>query len=114
MLIEAIGTPAMLEQTAEEATELAFACLKLARHLRGENKVHGRTEEEMINNLEEEMADIYVCFDELNSYIDYHQVVEIIAMKKERMANRLTFDKDIRKKVVFEDGSVGIIMRKDD
>ena len=31
MLQEVIGTPAMLEQTAEECVELAHACMKLAR-----------------------------------------------------------------------------------
>ena len=30
-MIEKIGRPAMLEQLAEEATELAQACLKLAK-----------------------------------------------------------------------------------
>ena len=37
MMIEKIGTPAMLEQLAEEAAELSQAALKLARVLRGEN-----------------------------------------------------------------------------
>lgn len=37
MMIEAIGSPAMLEQLAEEATELAQAALKAARILRKEN-----------------------------------------------------------------------------
>ena len=36
-MIEKIGRPAMLEQLAEEASELAQACLKLARKERGEN-----------------------------------------------------------------------------
>ena len=34
MLYEIIGKAAMLEQTAEEAAELAQACLKLARYER--------------------------------------------------------------------------------
>ena len=45
MLQEVIGTPAMLEQTAEECVELAHACMKLARYLRGENKVYKTKEE---------------------------------------------------------------------
>ena len=40
MLYEIIGKAAMLEQTAEEAAELAQACLKLARYERGENPVY--------------------------------------------------------------------------
>ena len=84
----------MLEQTAEEATELAFACLKLARFYRGDNKVHGRTVEEMFANLEEEMADIYVCFDELehSKLIDSKNLEQIIKDKKNRMAFRLVRD----------------------
>jgi hypothetical protein len=39
--------------------------LKLARLLRGENKVYGRTEKELRSNVEEELADILVCYDEL-------------------------------------------------
>lgn len=37
MMIEIVGKPAMFEQLAEEATELAQATLKMARKLRGEN-----------------------------------------------------------------------------
>ena len=37
MLYEIIGKAAMLEQTAEEAAELAQACLKLARYERMKN-----------------------------------------------------------------------------
>jgi len=65
MLIEKIGKTAMLEQTAEECIELAHACLKLARYYRAENKVYGKTEEEMLDNLAEEMADVEICIDEI-------------------------------------------------
>lgn len=67
MLLEKIGKPAMLEQTAEECVELAHACLKLARYYRNENKVYGKTEEELLNNLAEEMTDVEICIDELLS-----------------------------------------------
>ena len=67
MLLEKIGKPAMLEQTAEECVELAHACLKLARYYRGENKVYGKTEEELLDNLVEEMADVNICIGEILS-----------------------------------------------
>lgn len=60
-LVNAIGVPAMLEQTAEEASELAQACLKLARYYRGENKVYGKNESELKDNLAEEIADVNLC-----------------------------------------------------
>ena len=36
-ILEHVGEAAVLEQTAEECAELAHACLKMARKLRGEN-----------------------------------------------------------------------------
>lgn len=89
-----IGLPAMLEQTAEECAELSFACLKLARLLRGENKVHGRTEEELVYALTEECADTFICIDELIHIkaIDIREYLQIIHAKQERMAARIKKD----------------------
>ena len=63
-VIKEIGTPAMLEQCAEECSELAHACLKMARWIRDENPtpVDFETAEA---NLLEEMADVYLCIHEL-------------------------------------------------
>lgn len=63
MLAEVIGEKAMLEQLAEECSELTKASLKLARHLRGENKVHCPISE-LYFNLTEEIADVLVCIEE--------------------------------------------------
>ena len=86
-----IGLPAMLEQTAEECTELAFACLKLARFLRDENKVHGHTKEELIDSLTEECADTFICIDELIhiNAIDICEYSKVINAKLGRMAERM-------------------------
>ena len=93
MLYEVIGTPAMLEQTAEECIKLAHACLKLARHMRGENKVH-KTIEEMYSNLSEEIADVSICMSELLSagVISYESLDSDIIAKKERMQKRIQND----------------------
>ena len=90
MLQEVIGTPAMLEQTAEECIELAHACLKLARYLRGENKVY-KTKEEIYSNLSEEIADAYICIDELleAGVISHESIDSNIMTKLERMRKRL-------------------------
>lgn len=96
-LVDAIGTPAMFEMMAEEATELSYACLKFARYLRGENLVHGNTEEEMIANVHEEMADVYVTLRELrkvSEYIDNIKIVDTIDEKRKRMATRLGLKED--------------------
>ena len=93
MLHKIIGTPAMLEQTAEECVEMAHACLKLARHMRGENKVY-KTTEEMYSNLSEEIADVSICIDELLSagVVSYESLDSDIIAKKERMQKRIQND----------------------
>lgn len=63
-LIDFIGDAAMLEQTAEECSELSKACLKMSRLIRGENKVY-KTKQELYDNLVEEAADVKICLDEL-------------------------------------------------
>lgn len=78
-----IGTPALLEQFAEECSELAQASLKYARKLRGENPTP-KTKQEILNNLHEEIADIFVCLDELCPLINY----DIVYIKKRKKLNR--------------------------
>ena len=89
-LVDYIGKPALLEQTAEECLELAFACLKLARYMRGENKVHGRTMSEMVDSIHEEIADVGITIDELVNAGMVHSdtVWTIEEMKRKRMAKR--------------------------
>lgn len=65
MIIDEIGTPAMLEQTAEEAIELAHACLKLARKLRGQNPTPVKTCD-LYEAIMSEWADVDVCITELS------------------------------------------------
>ena len=61
-IIDSIGLPAMLEQLAEECSELAQASLKYARLLRGENPTP-KTEEECREALVEEVADVQLMID---------------------------------------------------
>lgn len=91
-LTKVIGKPAMLEQTAEECMEMAFACMKLARMMRGENKLWGHTEPELVCNIEDEMADLLVCFEELQSHcgIDSKCVDHNYEYKLTRMRDRIT------------------------
>lgn len=68
-MVDAIGKPAMYEQLAEEAGELAHAAQKMARILRGENPT-SVTEEEARRNLVEEFTDTMQSAIELNLGID--------------------------------------------
>lgn len=63
-MIDVIGKPAMLEQFAEEATELAKAALKLARIERGENPTP-ITKGEATLTVIEEYTDVIQCAEEL-------------------------------------------------
>lgn len=85
MMIEKIGTPAMLEQLAEEAAELSQAALKLARVLRGENPTPV-TEERAWKHLVEEYTDVYQCAAELRIPVDWLQIAKKEKRFMERMA----------------------------
>ena len=95
MLHEVIGIPAMLEQTAEECIELAHACLKLARHMRGENETH-KDINDIYANLSEELADVNICVNELldAGVISPESIDSDIMSKHERMIKRLSEHKE--------------------
>lgn len=83
-MIEYIGKTAMLEQLAEEATELAKAALKLARIYRAENPTPV-TEDKAYKNLIEEYTDVETCARELCLRAD----PEIEAAKRQRFMTRI-------------------------
>lgn len=92
MLIHHIGTPAMLEQTAEECVELAHACLKLSRKLRNENPTKS-SEADIMNNLHEELADVLLCIEELESvdnFISKDTVGDWIYKKHQSIKERVS------------------------
>jgi NTP pyrophosphatase (non-canonical NTP hydrolase) len=101
MLIENIGKAAMLEQTAEELTECAQACLKAARYMRAENPTY-KSVESIYDNLHEEIADVHICFNELEQgkVVDEVQVLNQIQYKIKRMLARLSESQ--KKKAVKE------------
>ena len=89
MLYEINGKAAMLEQTAEEAAELAQACLKLARYERMENPVY-KTLDQLKADLVEEMVDVIICIDELRIADSLNSCMwRIEREKKRRMQERL-------------------------
>lgn len=61
-IVDRIGKPALLEQTAEECVELAHACLKEARRLRGENPTPKSTPECWLA-ISEELTDVQLCME---------------------------------------------------
>lgn len=82
-MIEKIGAAAMLEQLAEEATELAHAALKLARIERGENPTPVLKEDAM-DHLIEEYTDVVQCAEEFSLVPNREQ----IKLKKMRFEER--------------------------
>jgi NTP pyrophosphatase (non-canonical NTP hydrolase) len=83
VMLERIGTPAMLEQLAEECTEMAKEALKLARIIRGENPTPV-TYSEARAHLEEEFTDVIQCSSELELKYDISQM----NAKSERFMDR--------------------------
>lgn len=86
-IVDRIGLPALLEQTAEECVELAHACLKEARRLRGENPTPC-TAEECKAAIMKEMADVALCLDMLDNS-DYTLDPIIAKSKLDRWHQRL-------------------------
>ena len=88
--IDSIGLPAVLEQLAEECAELAQASLKYARLLRGDNPTP-KTEQECLEALTEEMADVELCNSLLmgGDYVDFDAVMELIEVKDKRWHGRI-------------------------
>ena len=89
-MIETIGRPAMLEQLAEECSELAQAALKTARFLRGENPTD-RTKMQCLQSLTEEMADVKVCMERLegSDLCDSERIRRTMEQKKARAERRV-------------------------
>lgn len=81
----------ILEQCAEEAAELAQACLKLSRKIRGNNPTP-KKKQELISSLNEEMADVMISMNAIvNKGIIAHESVDSFMVSKyERWLERLS------------------------
>ena len=102
-IVEQIGVPALLEQTAEDCCELAQACLKMARKLRDENPTP-KSIEDIRDNLVEEMADVRLCIGMINHDEDlmqmkdidaFHHLIDLECEKRERWEKRLGLSIDL-------------------
>lgn len=91
-----IGKPALLEQLAEEAAELAKAALKHARILRGENPTPV-TEKEAYDSVIEEYTDIVQCAIELNLQIDQSQLIYKDKRWNDRLKNNIKDNLEVSK-----------------
>lgn len=93
-VISQIGMAAALEQCGEESAELAQACLKMARKIRGENPTP-KTIDELSSNLVDEIADVLVCVDILldNDVVSNQDVMHRMLDKHIRWTTRLEEEK---------------------
>lgn len=98
-IVDYIGKAALLEQTAEEASELSQACLKIARKIRGENPTPKDTND-ILENLNEEIADVNLCCNELvDARIASYDDIGGMAMKKyKRWCERVKNEENNRMK----------------
>lgn len=85
-----IGEPALLEQLAEECTELAKAALKLARYTRNENPTP-ITRGQAVENLVEEIADVNICINAVwaNEIVSPDDIEKEEQFKMARITQRL-------------------------
>ena len=83
MMIEAIGSAAMLEQLAEESAELAQAALKAARILRDDNLTPVTLPEACAAVIEED-TDVVQCAGEMGLGVDFKQMQEKLERFKKR------------------------------
>ena len=86
MTIRDLPEETRLIQLAEEASELAQACLKMVRVMDGDTPL---PEQYVRDNLIEEMADVSVCMTALQDIAPLAQVGEIITQKAQRWEDRL-------------------------
>lgn len=89
-IVNRIGLPALLEQTAKECSELSQACLKYSRKLRGENPTP-KTEQDCVAALMEEISDVRLCIAQLDlvGLYDYSFVLDTMGNKLLRWHKRL-------------------------
>lgn len=90
-IAQKMGTPALLEQVAEECMELAHACIKAARKIRGESFTPA-DKTTLSYKLHEETADVLNTIDVLhyNGTLDYDIVSEIANSKMTRWSDRMS------------------------
>lgn len=88
-VIRSLGEPALLEQLAEECSELAHAALKLSRLERGENPTP-KAKIDCEAALMEEIADVHLCIGVISSHFEcYNKLDDIEISKRERWAKRI-------------------------
>lgn len=96
-IVDYIGKAALLEQTAEEASELSQACLKMARKIRGENPTPKDTND-ILENLNEEIADVNLCCNELVDarIASYDDIGGMVMKKYKRWCERVKNEENNR------------------
>ena len=94
-ILNKIGTPAVLEQCAEECAELTHACLKLSRKIRDENPTP-REYKDIRNSVIEEISDVYLCIDFIIDRLNINpwDLIEMESKKKQRLVERLKEKED--------------------
>ena len=108
-IVEYIGEAALLEQTAEEASELSQACLKMARKIRGENPTPKDTND-ILENLNEEIADVILCCNEL---VDARIASDILENLNEEIADVILYCNElVDARIASYDDIGGMAMKK--
>ena len=84
--IEKWGVESQFNQMVEECAELIVAINKYKRFLDGEKK---QTEEEVMFNLYEEIADVKICIEELEYILGSEKISEVYKLKMQKFLNQI-------------------------
>lgn len=87
-IIESVGSPAVLEQLAEESAELTHAALKVARIMRGTNPTPVALPT-ALESLREEVDDVLLCISVLEYAFGRLASEDGMAQKLERWKRRI-------------------------
>lgn len=103
-ILDAIGTPEALAQLAEEAAELSQAALKYRRVITGKNPTPV-TQEEALEKLREEIADVDLCLVAIGELCEEHsQELKRMDDKCARWYKRIREAEEAKKRQKCPDG----------
>ena len=86
LAVEKWGEEAQYNQMVEECAELIVAINKYKRFLDGERK---QTEEEVMFNLLEEIADVKICIQQLEYIIGKDKIDEVYKLKMQKFLHQV-------------------------
>lgn len=90
-IIDRMGLPAVVDQVAEESTELTHSLQKYVRCLRRKSPTP-TTQDEAWNHVKEEFADLLLMAEIVGLWADLPGIANMMDAKRQRLVQRLQED----------------------